>query len=421
LQEILKNRSFMTVWTASFISGLGDKIAIIALFSLILDRTGSVADLGLLAAAQILPGVLLGPVAGIVIDRWSRRGMMIAGDLLGAAAVLIIPFCRDLWPVYALAAVLSVGRQFSGPARMALIPDIVGKEQLGQSNALAMFSQNIILLLGMAAGGVIVQTMGIRAAFMIDGGTFVLSAAILGARRLVYLDTRSATEQVREKLGDILAGAACLWRHTRLRFAVIFLGVTTAITAMQPPLVFGFVRNTLGRSESELGLIFAAAGVGGLLGAGLAVLMRSTRPMSIVTLMIACDGALLLLFAVNRNPAMAALLFGLFGAVSTVIQVNLATFLQTETPREMRGRIFGWLTPLLGPISLISVLVGPGLTRLAGAATILAFAGGAEVLIGTIGRISLPAIDGSGASTPLPEDPDDAGGPMVKKELQAEA
>ena len=91
----------------------------------------------------------------------------------------------------------------------------------------------------------------------------------------------------------------------------------------------------------------------------------------------------------NRSVALAAGLFLIFGALSTGIQVNLATFLQRETPPEQRGRVFGWLSPLLGPVTLLSVLTGPLLAGKFGAAAVLLTAGGVELLVGLAGRVVL--------------------------------
>jgi len=394
LKALLSNRSFMAVWSAQFISGLGDKAAVLAFFSLILDRTGDVADLGLLAAAQIIPGVLLGPFVGVLVDRWNRKAVIIASYLLGVVVCLALPLIwNSLGLVYLGAALLSVGRQIAGPARLAIVPDLVTPEQLNKSNALSMLSQNVILLLGMAAGGVLVYRFGAAAAFRIDAATFAVSALILSARRFVYLPRVAGAEPStpeRQGWGEIRQGAVWIWGHPRLRFAVTFLGVVTVVTAMQPPLVFDFVRSTLGRNEAQLGLIFGAAGLGGLLGAVAAGVMREkAEPLRVVTWLIALDGVFLLLFAVNRNIALAVGLFLLFGALSTGVQVNLATFLQKETPPERRGRIFGWLSPLLGPISLASVLVGPLLASAVGAATVLFGAGAVELVVGLWGRVVL--------------------------------
>ena len=393
MKQLLANRGFLAVWAASFVSGLGDKIAILAFFSLVYNRTGDVASLGLLAAVQILPGVVLGPFAGVLIDRWSRRGVMVASDLLSVAVVCVIPLVDSLVAVYVLAAVLAAGRHLGGPARLALIPELVTADQLNRSNALLMMSQNVILLVGMAAGGVIVAGLGTSVAFWVDGGTFAVSAVLLLLPRLP--EAAAAAETVgRERWHDVRHGAVWLWGRPRLRYAVLFLAVVTMITAMQPPLVYEFITRLLGRSERELGLIFATAGLGGLLGAGIASAFRGLEhPLRSVGWLVAADGVLLVLFALNRNLMVALLLFALFGAISTGIQINLATFLQRETPPEKRGRVFGWLSPLLGPITMISVLVGPVVAGWAGVVAVLAAAGACEVLLGVIGALAAPKPD----------------------------
>lgn len=407
MQQLLRNRSFMAVWSAQFVSGLGDKIAVLAFFSLVLDRTGDVADLGLLAAAQILPGVLLGPAVGVLVDRWNRKAVLVGADLLGVAACLVLPL---IWGrlefVYLVAAVLSVGRQIAGPARLAIVPDLVPAEHLNKTNALSMLSQNVILLLGMAAGGLLVHHLGAAVAFRIDAATFAASALILVTRRFTYQPrTDDADPPARERWTDILQGARWIRSQPRLRFAVTFLGVVTIVTAMQPPLVFDFVRSTLGRSEAQLGLIFGAAGLGGLLGAVAAGVLRERgEPMRVVTWLIALDGVFLLLFAMNRNIVAATVLFLLFGALSTGVQVNLATFLQKETPAERRGRIFGWLSPLLGPVSLASVLVGPLLASRFGAAVVLAGAGAVELLAGLGGRGLVGRLGGGDAEREMADE-----------------
>ena len=389
MKHLLTNRSFLAVWSAQFVSGLGDKVAVLAFFSLVLDRTGNVADLGLLAAAQVLPGVVLGPVAGVLIDRWRAKAVLVGADVLGAVVCLALPlFWESLGAVYLAAGLLATARQFAGPARLALMPDIVPTEHLQRSNALTMLSSNLILLLGMAAGGWVVFRLGAAAAFRVDAATFLISAVILGARHFRYLPRDAeAAPPAPARLGDLRQGAVWIWSRPRLRFAVVFLATVTVVTAMQPPLVFDFVRVVLGRTEAQLGLIFAAAGLGGLLGAVLAAATRGrAAPLKVVSWLVALDGAFLALFAVNRSVALAAGLFLIFGALSTGIQVNLATFLQRETPPEQRGRVFGWLSPLLGPVTLLSVLTGPLLAGKFGAGTVLLAAGGVELLVGLAGR-----------------------------------
>lgn len=400
-RELLQNRGFLTVWSASTVSGLGDKIAIIALYLLVHRMTGRAVDLGLLAAVQIVPAILLGPLSGLLSDRCDRRSVMIACDLGSAAVAAALAFADSLPLVYLLAALLAAGRQIGGPARFALLPDIVPERDLSRANALAMVTQNLVLLVGPALGGAIVALWGTDAAFWADGGSFVASAALLGARRFSYLrpahaQTLAATGMSRAgRLGrvraDVRDAAAWLLGQPQLRFAFFFLAALAVVSAMQQPLVVLFVKDVLGRGDVDLGLIMSAAGLGGLAGAlASSFFCTSRHALRNVTWLVAIDGLALILFAANRSFIAAVGLFGLFGALGSVAQINLATFLQRETPEDRRGRVFSWLTPLLGPLSLLSVMGGPLAADALGVVPVLAFSGLFELAVGLLGRALLP-------------------------------
>lgn len=405
LRELLRNRAFLAVWSASLVSGLGDKIAIIALYLQVYRLSGRAVDLGMLAAVQIVPAILLGPVVGLLLDRRDRRAAMIWCDLGSAVVAGALAWARDLPTVYALAALLSAGRQIAGPARLALLPDIVPAPQLNRANALAMVTQNLVLLIGPAIGGGLVALSGTAAAFGVNAASFVASAALLGMRGFAYLEEararRTAVAAVvlasgRERLAaagaDIRGAAVWLWRQPRLRFAFLFLAGMAFVTAMQQPLVVVFVKKVLARGDIDLGLVLSAAGLGGLVGAlASGLLSRGRQTLRNVTWLVAIDGLALILFAVNRSFAGALLLFGLFGALGAAAQINLATFLQSETPEDRRGRVFGWLSPLMGPLSLLSVFCGPLAADALGVVPVLAVSGLFEVILGLAGRAFLPA------------------------------
>ncbi len=202
-------------------------------------------------------------------------------------------------------------------------------------------------------------------------------------------------------------GAVWLWSRPRLRYAVLFLCLVTTVTAMQPPLIYEFITRHLGRSERELGLIFAAAGLGGILGAVFTALLRGVKNhLRAMGWFVAANGLLLFVFAVNTSLAGAMILFSLFGAISTGIQINLATFLQRETPPEKRGRVFGWLAPMIGPVTLLSVLTGPLLAGWVGVVAVLAVAGTFELVFGVAGALTAPRSEhpGGAAHEDVPED-----------------
>lgn len=416
LRDLLSNRSFLTVWSASIVSGLGDKIAVIALYLLVYRLAGRAVDLGLLAAVQILPAIVIGPVAGLILDRYNRKAVMVWSDIASALLVAALPFATSLRDVYLLAGLLAVGRQFTGPARLAIVPDIVPDAQLDKANALAMATKNVVMLLGPAVGGAVVALWGTGTAFWLDAGTFLASAAILVTRSFVYLEAKRPvaarwTDQVRPGETVVLRawrglrqGVAALWGQPRLRFAFLFLGATVFVTAMQTPLVVLFVKDVLARGDIDLGLILSASGLGGIVGAlAGGMLLAGKRPLRTVTWLLAIDGVLLLLFAVNREFWLALTLFGLFGAIGTIAQISLATFLQRETDENQRGRIFGWLGAFIGPLSLLSVMMGPLVADAIGVVVVLACSGLFELIVGLTGRFTLPRSRRAEAKAPLAE------------------
>ena len=402
---LLRDRGYRAIWTAALVSGLGDRIAAIALYLLIFRQTGSPIDLGILAATQIIPAIVLGPVTGLVCDRFSRKSVMIVSDLASALVVAAIPLVQTSGQVYLLAAALGCGRQFNGPARLALLPDVVPAPQLGAANSLLMLMRNVLLLVGPALGAALVAWRGTDLAFWLDAATFVVSGAVLAGWRFdeprpgrprpdaadkVKADLRLRIQRVRSDLSDGLTGVLA---HQGLRLAFGFFAVLTFVTAMQQPLVVIFVKDTLAGSDVQLGLIISAAGLGGILGAlGGGLGAGRGRPLQRIALLTALDGVLLVVFALNRSLIAAVCIFAGFGALATLVQIALATYLQSAAPQDRRGRTFGWLGTVIGPLSLASVFLGPLVAELAGVVPVLVFCGLAELIVGAGGlRARAPA------------------------------
>jgi MFS family permease len=409
---LLRDPGYRAIWAASLVSGLGDRIATIALYLLIFRQTGSPVDLGLLAATQIVPAILLGPVTGLVCDRKSRKSIMIASDLASALVAAAIPLVRTTGQVYVLATALGCCRQFNGPARLALLPDVVSGRQLGTANGMLMLTRNLVLLIGPAMGGALVAWQGTDWAFWFNAATFVTSASILAAWRFdePMTTTRPASApgvddtlrtRARRVWTDLADGVAGVLGHAGLRLAFGFFAVLTFVTAMQQPLVVVFVKDVLQGSDVQLGVIISAAGLGGILGAlGGGAAVSRNRPLRLIGLLIALDGILLVVFSLNRSFTAALLIFACFGALATLVQIALATYLQEATPEERRGRTFGWLGTVIGPLSLASVFLGPLAAALIGVVAVLVLCGLAELVIGTMGLLSRDR-----ASGPQPETP----------------
>ncbi|HKS10432.1 MAG TPA: MFS transporter, partial [Pyrinomonadaceae bacterium] len=182
-----RNRSFRQLWLGQVVSQMGDWFDTIALYTIILNLTGSGRDVGLLLVARFLPSFLFGPLSGVVADRFSRQRIMIVTDILRALVVLGFLFVRtpdQLWIVYVL-TVFQLGLStFFEPAKTAAIPSIVEDRELVAANAISSVTWSVMLTLGAAIGGLITGWFGTDAAFILDAASYLLSAALIASIRV---------------------------------------------------------------------------------------------------------------------------------------------------------------------------------------------------------------------------------------------
>src|SRR5512145_1061869 len=186
--ELLRsNRAFRQLWLGQVVSQMGDWFNTIALYTIILNLTGSGRDVGLLLVARFVPSFLFGPLSVVVADRFSRQRIMIISDLLRALVVLGFLFVRSadqLWIIYVL-TVLQLGLStFFEPAKTAAIPSIVEDRELVAANAISSVTWSVMLTLGAAIGGIVTGWLGTNVAFVLDSLTYLLSAALIASVRL---------------------------------------------------------------------------------------------------------------------------------------------------------------------------------------------------------------------------------------------
>ncbi|MFP6637265.1 MAG: MFS transporter, partial [Nitrospinaceae bacterium] len=179
IRLLKQNPSFRNLWYGQVVSELGDWLNSIAIYVLILKLSDSGMAMAGAMMAKLLPIVLVSPIAGVVVDRVSRKSVMVVSDLLRFVVVLGFLLVEDqdtLWLVYALVIIEISLSGFFEPARSAIIPSLVPKQDLVTANALSGSTWSVMLAFGAALGGGIVYLFGIKIAFIIDASTFLLSA-----------------------------------------------------------------------------------------------------------------------------------------------------------------------------------------------------------------------------------------------------
>src|ERR1041385_4871907 len=204
LELLRSNRGFRFLWFGQVVSQMGDWFDTIAVYTIALTLTGSTRSVALIMVARFLPSVIMGPLSGVVADRFSRRAIMIASDIVRAIVVLGFLFVRQpdqMWLVYLLTVLQLAFSTFFEPAKTAVIPSIVSDRELVSANAIASVTWSVMLTLGAAIGGFVAGLFGTNVAFVLDSLTFVASAILIGT---VHFPHRPKREKSKLTLGKAL-------------------------------------------------------------------------------------------------------------------------------------------------------------------------------------------------------------------------
>ncbi|MEA2522692.1 MAG: hypothetical protein QOI81_2338 [Actinomycetota bacterium] len=361
----LVNRDFRLLWSGLAVSLMGDGIYLVSIAWLVLGKYDLKA-LSLVGLAWTLPTVLLLMATGVLTDRLPRRRLMFVADAvrllaIGAMGALTITGVVRLWHLVVLAAVYGAGEALFGPANSAIIPDLVPVEQLVQANALSQFVRPAAqMLLGPALGGVLVRTVGPGWAFIVDAATFAWSASMIlrMTERPAVRDPDADTTH----WADLKEGFQFVRSRTWLWVSMSV--ATVSLLCFWGPfevLVPDLVKKDLHGSALDLGLVFAAGGVGAIIAAGVSGQRKMPRrPLTVMYVSWALGTFLLIGFGLARSLWPMFLVSALCQAMFTILMVNWFTVVQILVPARIRGRVssLDWFVSTAGvPVSF--ALTGP--------------------------------------------------------------
>jgi MFS family permease len=392
----LRNRDFRLLWTGMTISLIGDGIFLVAMAWQAYELWNAPAALSLLGIGMTIPTIAFLLPAGVLSDRVDRRSLMLGADLaralvLAALAVLALMSLLTFWELVLLVALYGVGTAFFTPAFEAIVPDIVPSADLAAANSLDQFVRPITLrLAGPALGGALVAGVGTGVAFSVDAFSFLISAL---AVFLMRPPAHPRSEHVESSLGAVKEGLRFVRRRvwlwgTLVSAAIAYLAFMGPAEVLLPYVV----KNELHASAGDLGLVFAAGGIGAI-GAALFMGQRG-HPHRDVTLMYAVWTLATLAvagygLATASWQLMVACLF--FNALETVGTIIWATIKQRHVPASMLGRVssLDWLISI-GLLPLSFALTAP----IAGLIGVRATLVGAAVIGGvvTLGALFLPGM-----------------------------
>jgi MFS family permease len=350
--ELLRgNRSFRFLWLGQVVSQMGDWFDTIAVYTIALRLTGSGRSVALIMVARFLPSVVVGPLSGVVADRFSRRSIMITADLLRAIVVLGFLLIRrpdQMWLVYVLTVIQLAFSTFFEPAKTAAIPSIVSDRELLSANAIASVTWSVMLTLGAALGGFVAGWFGTNVAFVLDSLTFVASAALIASVRMPKRPPRpTARLTIGKALGitDTIEGARYV-KHRRRVVAYLMVkpawgmggGILTLLA------VFGErVFPVAGKTATGIGVLFTARGIGTAVGPIVARRWagETRRQMqNAIGIAFLIGGVFYIAFGVSRNFTLALLFLAIAHCGGSILWVFSTVLLQREVEDKFRGRVF---------------------------------------------------------------------------------
>lgn len=309
----------------------------IALVVLVVEISGSASAVGGVLVARLLP-TLASPVAGVLADRLDRRAILVASDLARAVLVLGMVFTRDLATIYVLVFLMGLARTFFNPTIRAAFPSVVGEGDLTRANALISGTFSTSIMVGPALGGLLVATIGVDAAFVVDAVTYLVSAFLLYRIHLPLPRQEDAEEGLIRELRsgfDYLVGA-------RVPLAIVvgaFLTILT-INATIPAEVF-LAKETFGAGDVGYGLLVSLWGGGMVLGSALMAILNDRVNLLSLYLLSVFGGALALA-GTGLSPAFVFALIALTaeGVFTGIDNVTTDTILQERVPDAFLGRVF---------------------------------------------------------------------------------
>ncbi len=396
---ILRQRNYALLWFGGFVSMFGDFVLFVGLPYEIYRLTGSTLATAGMVVSFLVPNILLGSVAGVYVDRWDRRRLMVTVNLLQAASLLPLLLVGQLglWVVYAVLVVESSVSQLFNPAQIALMPSLLagGEEELLTANALSGVGRHLARLIGPALGGVVVATGGLSAVAVVDSVSFVASAGMLALIRSRPME-RHVTDSLehaalsawRRLASEWRDGLKVVLRHPVLRALLVFAVITAVGEGLTSALFVPWVVGPLRSDSTGYGWVLSTQAIGGLAGAlVIARLGARIKPLPLLIAAALAFGAIdLVLFTYpvlypHIGPALVMLV--IVGVPGAAMGAAVTTLQQSQTEDSHLGRVVGAIGAMAGLGALVGAVVAGALGEVLPVVLLLVVQGSGYMVGGT--------------------------------------
>ncbi|MDQ0206635.1 MFS transporter [Alkalicoccobacillus murimartini] len=365
LMMLKEERSFKNLMIARFVGGIGDWFSSIAILTLLLQLTGTGLAVGITLAARTLPMLIMGPIGGILADKFNKKKILFTVDIVRGFIILSFLFVNttnDLWIVYTTTVALVVFSALAIPARASMIPVIVSDKNIAMANSLEQVISGTVMTLGAALGGIVAALFGSNVSFIINSCTFLISAIFIS--RIVFSSKKAEENSINDYEKEELIRFRDVFKESKF-IRIIFLQAILwpigggAINVLIS--IYGF--EVLDGGNVGVGILYSALGAGFLI-SGL-IAHKLSRKLKLAVIMAGIiEGGCHILFSLSPTIFIASffIIIATIGAGIGNVAVN--TLIMKTVPSRVHGRAFAMCdttSSVIISVSMISTGVLAGL------------------------------------------------------------
>ncbi|GAC1647748.1 MAG: MFS transporter [Ktedonobacteraceae bacterium] len=388
---IVQNKGYFPLWLGQLVSSLGDTLNYIALVIYVYKLTGSGFDLSKLSLFQIIPILLISPIAGVIIDRFRRKNILIAADVIRALLILGLVFAPNVSTIYALAMLIAVATTFFRPTVQAVIPAIVQEDELLAANSVAWSTEQLVQIIGSAVAGGLIVFLGPKAAFVFNAGTFLFSALMISTMQVPEVTLpESEKKGWRLYLSEMQEGLRYTMKDTFVsRFIIVQMLASLAVGGTSALLVV-LSQKHLKLAPVGFSTLLLVIGIGALLGPFLLGLFtQNYKNMKLLFVPYIIRGIGDILIALVASYPLALFLLFVYGLNTSTGMVVNNSIMQATIPDRMKGRVFTLMDMSWSVMEIASIGLGGLLADVIGIRAVYYLGGSLLIFAGLLGLLLL--------------------------------
>ncbi|MFL0250544.1 MFS transporter [Clostridium neuense] len=370
--KMLKNKSYFLLILGQIISSFGSEMYLIALTLLVLKNNGKGSSISMLYIIMLIPSIAFGPFIGILVDRMSKKKLLITADLArGILCIVSILFIKNIVVLYIFIFMQSIFGVVFGPSLRTAMVKIVDRDKLTIANSLYAFLDNTSRLIGPSLGGILVIIIGYKSIFLINGVSFIIASIFTIFIRINEKISISEDAVIRSKYAEYLKnfkeGVSYINKSNLIKFVIIFFALAMISIGALSVLNVLIINDVLKYSSAQYGIIMGIYSGGLIFGSLIAgKIADKYNELTIMIIGVGIYGVFYIGFTSINLFFVTALFIFLNGIISSCIDISYETYLQKEVNEEMQGRVFSidisignCITILsMGSIGFVSELCG---------------------------------------------------------------